>query len=566
VVYRKKVTIKGREYWYLFHTVRDGDKYLKKAKYIGKTLPDNIGKIEKEFLEEIKGGSLEQKDSAKASQQPKKLSEEEKILESLHPLERKLIPYLKLKNLKEISKKSNLEEVEILRAIQWLENKALIKTTKKSKEIIGLGKNGEKYKKEGLPEKRFLKILDKPLTMGNVMEKAELDKDEVRFSLGLLKRRNLIQLGKEIKRLKKEDFKDVENFLESLPKSVEELDEKERKLMLDLNNRKDIINLDVKKEISFEVTKLGKEISKKDLKVNLIENLTPELLSKGIWKNKKFRRYDVSLNVPKVYPGKRHFVNQAIDYAKRVWMDMGFEEMEGQIINSSFWNFDALFTPQDHPARDLQDSIFLKGSEEIKDKKILNKVKEMHEKGNGESKGWGYEFDVKKSEKLVMRTHTTVLSARTLSKLKEKKGKFFAIGRNFRNEAVDWSHGFEFNQTEGIVIDPDANFRHLLGYLKEFFKKMGFAEARFRPAYFPYTEPSVEIDVFHPVRKKWLEIGGAGIFRPEVVIPLLGEDIPVLAWGPGFDRLIMDYYDIHDIRELYKNDIKQLREMKMWLK
>jgi len=240
--------------------------------------------------------------------------------------------------------------------------------------------------------------------------------------------------------------------------------------------------------------------------------------------------------------------------------------MTGSIINSSFWNFDALFTPQDHPARDLQDSIFLKSSEKLPE--IFKKVKEMHESGDSNSKGWGYKWDEEKAKKLVMRTHTTVLSALTLSKLKKQHtpAKFFAIGRNFRNETVDWSHSFEFNQTEGIVIDPNANFRHLLGYLKEFFKKMGFEKARFRPAYFPYTFFSTEIDVYHPVKKQWLELGGAGIFRPEVVIPLLGEDIPVLAWGPGFDRMIMDYYKINDIRELYKNDIKQLREIKTWLK
>jgi len=168
----------------------------------------------------------------------------------------------------------------------------------------------------------------------------------------------------------------------------------------------------------------------------------------------------------------------------------------------------------------------------------------------------------------VLRTHTTILSAKTLSQLKKADlpAKFFALGKNFRNEALDWKHLFEFNQTEGIVIDKNANFRHLLGYLKEFFKKMGFAKARFRPAYFPYTEPSVEIDVFHPVKKEWVELGGAGMFRPEVVVPLLGENIPVLAWGPGFDRLILDNYNITDIRDLYKNDLKQLREMRAWLK
>ena len=167
-----------------------------------------------------------------------------------------------------------------------------------------------------------------------------------------------------------------------------------------------------------------------------------------------------------------------------------------------------------------------------------------------------------------MRTHTTSLSAQTLSKLKtsELPQKFFALGKCFRNETVDWSHGFEFNQTEGIVVDKNANFRHLLGYLKQFFNKMGFEKIRFRPSYFPYTEPSVEIDVWHPERKIWLELGGAGMFRPEVTIPLLGENIPVLAWGPGFDRMIMNYYDIKDLREVYKNDLNMLRKIKFWMK
>jgi len=560
MVYRKKVKIKGQEYWYLFHTIREGDKFLKKSKYIGKELPKNIKEIEEKFEKEIHGQKTIIKD--------KPISDEDKIIESLHPLERKVIPFLKFKDAKNISERSKLKDIEVLRALQWLENKKLIQIKKEQKEIINLGMNGIKYVKEKLPEKRFLDNLDKPLTMQELMKKTRLEKDEFTFCLGYLKKNNLIQIGREIIKIKdkSEDIENKQKFLESLPRYFDELNEKEKKIFLDLKDRKELIEIYDEKNVFAELTKLGEKISKKDLDINLIENLTPEILAKKSWKGKKFRRYDVSLEVPKIYSGKRHFVNQAIDYAKRIWTDTGFEEMEGEIINESFWNFDALFTPQDHPARELQDSIFLDRKSEIKEKELLKKIKEMHENGAGISKGWQYKWDVSKAEKLVMRTHTTVLSAKTLYKLKDKKGKFFAIGRNFRNEAVDWSHGFEFNQTEGIVIDPNANFRHLLGYLKEFFKKMGFPKARFRPAYFPYTEPSVEIDVFHPIHKKWIELGGAGIFRPEVVVPLLGKDIPVLAWGPGFDRIIMDYYDIHDIRELYKNDIKKLREIKMWMR
>ncbi|MDP2629031.1 MAG: phenylalanine--tRNA ligase subunit alpha, partial [Nanoarchaeota archaeon] len=182
---------------------------------------------------------------------------------------------------------------------------------------------------------------------------------------------------------------------------------------------------------------------------------------------------------------------------------------------------------------------------------------------------WQYSWDQESAKSVVLRTHTTCLSAKALSKLDIKKdlpAKFFSIGKTFRNETDDWSHGFEFNQTEGIVIDENANFRHLLGYLKEFFKKMGFDNIRFSPAYFPYTEPSVEINWYHPEKKKWLELGGAGMFRPELTIPLLGKHIPVLAWGPGFDRIIMDYYKILDLRQMYENNISDLRKKKAWVK
>ena len=548
--YVKKVKIKGKEYWYLFHTVREGNKYLKKSKYLGKELPKNIEEIKKEFLTGIREPS----------------SKHSKLIESLTPLERKVLPLLsKHTKLSSLVKETGLKEIEVMRSLQWLSNKEIIKIKKITREVVKLDKNGELYLKKGLPEKRFLSALDKPRTMQEIMDIANLDKNELTVSLGILKRKNLIEIGKEIKKLKEDSsIRKKEEFLKSLPSPLKDLD---WGIITELKSRKEIIKEDIEKEREVSLTSLGKELLKENLKINLLESLTPEMLREKSFAGKKFRRYDIKINVPRIYNGRRHFVNQAIDYARRVWTDLGFKEMSGPIINTSFWNFDALFQPQDHPARDLQDSIFLNEKGELP-KFFKDKVKDMHELGYEKSKGWQYSWDEETAKKLVMRTHTTILSALTLSELKKTDlpAKFFAIGKNFRNETVDWSHGFEFNQTEGIVIDPNANFRHLLGYLKEFFKKMGFPEIRFRPAYFPYTEISCEMDVYHPIHKKWIELGGAGIFRPEVVIPLLGEDIPVLAWGPGFDRIIMDYYKINDIRELYKNDLKVLREMKVWLK
>ncbi|MDP2672750.1 MAG: phenylalanine--tRNA ligase subunit alpha, partial [Nanoarchaeota archaeon] len=551
--YLKKVKIKGQYYYYLFHTVRSGKKYLKESKYIGKILPKNIEQLKEEFLEEIKST-------------PK--SKHQKLIESLTPLERKILPLLKtIKKSSTLIKESNLQEVEVIRALQWLSNRNLIETKKTTKELITLDKNGKLYLEKGLPERRFLQALTKPLTLEELQKKANLEKDEINACLGLLKKRNLIQLGQKITKLKEEDsiLKLSEEFLKNLPLDPKTLSDEQLHILKEFQKRKEILKEDLTKDIEITLTLLGEELSKENLKINLIETLTSEMLKTGSYKNKKFRRYDVKIQVPKIYSGKRHFVNQAIDYAKRIWLDLGFKEMEGDIINTSFWNFDALFTPQDHPARDLQDSIFLKQKGTLP-KEFSQKVKEMHERGDKNSKGWQYDWDEEKAKKLVMRTHTTVLSAQTLAKLKKEDlpAKFFTIGNNFRNETVDWSHSFEFEQTEGIVIDPNANLRNLLGYLREFFNKMGFEKVRFRPAFFPYTEPSVEVDVYHPIKKTWIELGGAGMFRPEVTTPLLGEPIPVLAWGLGIGRILMDYYELSDLRDLKKNDIKQLREMKAW--
>jgi phenylalanyl-tRNA synthetase alpha chain len=250
---------------------------------------------------------------------------------------------------------------------------------------------------------------------------------------------------------------------------------------------------------------------------------------------------------------------------------MGFKEMKGSLMQTAFWDLDALFVPQDHPAREMQDTFFLSkpAKGKIIDAELFKRVKATHENGwTTGSKGWQYKFSEEKSQENLLRTHTTVLSARTIAALKKSDlpAKFFSVGKVFRNEALDWKHLFEFYQVEGIVIDPNANMTHLKGYLREFYKKMGFEKVRIRPSHFPYTEPSAEVEGFHPIKKEWVELGGSGIFRPEVVKPLLGFEVPVLAWGLGLERVITEYYHITDLRDCYKNDLEQLRTIKKWMK
>ena len=498
------------------------------------------------------------------------------LAETLHPLERAVIPVLKENiELKEIAKKANLQEVEAMRALQWLENKNIIKIRPETREIIKPDSNGISYLKNKLPERRFLEALTKELTLNEIKERAKLDNEELNIALGTLKKKAAIEfangkvkLTSAGKNLASKEFLE-EKFLKKLPMEIKGLSDEDKYAYQELKKRRAIIKTDIERLKFVSLTDLYQKITKEKIDINVISSLTPDIIKSGEWKNKKFRRYDIKINVPKIYPGKRHFVNQAINYAKKIWLDMGFKEMEGPIINTSFWNFDALFVPQDHPAREMQDTFFIKNPMrgKIENKELMKAVKETHENGwTTGSKGWQYKWNEDTATRNLPRTHTTVLSAQTLARLKKEDlpVKFFAIGRCYRNEALDWSHLFEFNQTEGIVIDENANLRHLMGYLREFAKKMGYPKTRFRPAYFPYTSNSLEGDVYDPIRKKWIEFIAAGIFRPEVVKPLLGKEIPVLAWGPGLDRMIAASYELKDIRDLYKNDIKQLKQIRSW--
>lgn len=503
----------------------------------------------------------------------------DKIIESLSPIEQKIVPYIEEQDIEPLIEKSGLDKVSVLRALEFLSSKGVVEVSINKKRIVDLGDSGVYYKRKGLPERQLIYALEKePLDIRLGVRKTALSENEFKAALGALKKKALVEIkaGKvfltagsgEIAKKSLE-----EQFLEILPIEFEKLTPEQMFAFNSLKERKDILRVYDEQIINFKVTELGRKVAKLDLSVlkDSIEELTPAMIKTGSWKGKKFRRYNVVSPVPQIYGGKKHFVNQAIEYGRDIWTELGFKEMTGDMIQESFWNFDALFTAQDHPVRELQDTFFLNKQGKLPDKKLVEAVRKAHEGGIDSSKGWKYKWDEEKARQLVLRTHTTCLSARKLFELsklpkEQRRGKFFAIGWNFRNETVDWSHGFELLQTEGIVVDPNVNFRNLLGYLAEFAKKMGYEKIRFRPAYFPYTEPSVEGDVWVEEKKQWVELLAAGVFRPEVVVPLLGENIPVLAWGPGFGRMLMKFYDIKDLRELNKNDLEQLRKIKVWRK
>ncbi|MEM5799679.1 MAG: phenylalanine--tRNA ligase subunit alpha [Candidatus Aenigmatarchaeota archaeon] len=501
-------------------------------------------------------------------------------ISQLHEYEKKIIKFLqknKMASIERIANELKLNKDSIEKAVLWAKIKGYVDTKEKIKEYVELTLEGLEYAKDGLPEKKLLQTVEKGI---NSIDELKIKLSY--FSIGIVwaKKNEWIEIadnkvnitikGKEaLFRKPKEEI-----ILNEILKGKKNKDEFDSSLLDTLIKRGLVkVKTEVKKDVFLTIK--GKEIAEEIKITKEISQLTPQIIKKGEWKSAIIRAYDVNLPAPKTYPAKRHFMMQIIDYIRRIWIELGFKEMAGPILDISFWNFDALFQPQDHPARDLADTFYMTKPEKGKlpREDIVQAVKATHENGwTCNSKGWQYKWDKEIASRCILRTHTTILSARTLAKLRDDinnnalPAKYFSVGRVFRNETIDWKHLAEFYQTDGIVVDENVNFRHLLFYLKRFFSKLGFPKARFRPAYFPYTELSTEIEVWHPEHKTWLELGGAGIFRPEVVKPLLGKDIPVLAWGPGFDRIVMLNYNIKDIRELYWNNLKQLREAEVWLK
>ncbi len=310
--------------------------------------------------------------------------------------------------------------------------------------------------------------------------------------------------------------------------------------------------------------KLVKKV--KDIKVpEEIAQLTEELIISGKWREAKgFKKYDIHVPVPELIYGKKHPYVQFIEEVREKLVEMGFEEVKSPIVELEFWNCDTLFMPQDHPARSLHDIFYIAHPDkgEVKDKNLLERVVLTHKNGwlTG-SKGWGY-FSIEKTLNLVLRSHTTPSSIRYLASMEEEReAKVFCIDRVFRPDVIDRTHLMEFDQCEGIICGKSVTFRHLLGILKEFAREvLGCEKVRFVPHYFPYTEPSVEMYVYHEKLRKWIEVVGAGMFRPEVLKPLGIEKSKVLAWGFGFSRLAMLKLEIDDIRYLFAKDIEWLRK------
>lgn len=466
---------------------------------------------------------------------------------------------------------NGLPKVEFMRAGMWLQNKGLIETKKTGRRVVILDKYGKRYASETLPELKLLNLIKKQdLSIEELSQK--LSKDELHFAIGYLKKKGLVKFDQGVvsitaagKRLKLTDEgKLLLRIAKEKQIDLTKLNHEELHAYASLNKRKQVIKTLDKQSINFRITETGKKILPYLPTGERISNLTPGVIKSKKWETTPFRRFDVAARVPDVYPGKKQPYANFVDQARAKLVQMGFEEMTGPLIEMEFWNFDALYQAQNHPAREWTDTYKLKYPKKGRLPKVAAHVKQAHETGGKtRSRGWGYRWNPEVASRLMPRAHTTALSARQMAKGVDVPGKYFATGRVYRPDVLDATHLLEFNQMEGIIIDKDLNFKHLLGILKQFAVEFaGAKKVRFLPDYYPFTEPSVQMDYWSENHGKWIEIGGAGMFRPEVRAAL-GIKEPVAAWGFGLDRLAMFKLGIRDIRYLFSDNLNWLRGTKV---
>ncbi len=468
----------------------------------------------------------------------------------------------------DLERETELDHIALIRTSAWLSEKALVKQKETQRAYAELLKEGYEYADKELPERSLLNTIVKlggSATLSQLSRETNLSGKDLNIALGWIR-------SKKWAKFKKQDGETLLQVKETPPLGIDEelltvLRDKgeievsqlpsEKRKIIDSLQKRNLIRIRQETIRSLILTEEGTRLIQSGVGVSEeVSNLTSDLIKSGNWREIVLRKYDVEAPVKAAYPGKIHPVIALINEIREIFLNLGFTEIRGPFVESAFWNFDALFQPQDHPAREMHDTFYLKFPKTAKlpNKKMVQKVSRTHEDGwETGSTGWGYKWSTNIARQTILRTHTTATTIRYLAAHPDPPIKVFSVDRVYRNEKLDYKHLAEFFQIEGIVVDENVTLRDLMGTLTEFYKRLGFEKVQFWPSYFPYTEPSLQSTVYVE-EFGWIELCGMGIFRPEVTIPF-GVKVPVLAWGGGFERLAMLRLDLEDIRDLYKNDL-----------
>ncbi|WP_338599631.1 phenylalanine--tRNA ligase subunit alpha [Sulfolobus tengchongensis] len=450
-----------------------------------------------------------------------------------------------LKNVKkansvEIAKNTGLSESSVLSLIELLKEKGLVKTEVIYQKYYALTEEGSRRKEKGLPEDILISILN-----GKEKELNEIKNlmgNDFNIAISWAKKKGLIEIegGKIIPKVK--------TYTSSEYYALNNIDQADKNT-IQLLQRRGLIE---EKERKIVIVELIREPAENEIGIS---NLSRDLIVSGAWEKFKFRKYNVEAFPPYYTISKKHYFKEFLEKVKDIMINLGFKEINTGYIEMEFYNFDLLFQPQDHPAREIHDSFSVEGSGKIEDKELLNNVKQIHEKF------WKYKWRQDITLRLMLRSQTTATTARVLASKPKIPIKTFTLGKVFRPDAIDATHLIEFHQLDGLIIDNNFTFRDLLGVLKEIFYRLGIKEIKFKPAYFPFTEPSVEVYGYLE-KLGWVEMCGAGLLRPEIM-SAVGIDSVAGAWGMGIERLAMSFLNINDIRLLYSTNIDYIRNVKI---
>jgi phenylalanyl-tRNA synthetase alpha chain len=500
----------------------------------------------------------------------------------MHPLERSLLLALKDQgtiNLSTLQDRSGLPISSITRAALWLAAKNYIDVFEEKETHVKLGSEGQQFLEHGFPERRLIQWLianGGKASIDHVKQHSGLTATEINVGIGWATRKQWLQITRMAEQTTliglHDPLKDLDEELvsyiglEEIP--LHTIPQHLQHRLSQVKQRPDILHFTESVKRTFQITSRGTEIAQHVTQPHQeLSQLTSEHIKAGTWRQHTLRPYNIHAPVQQTWPGKKQAYKRFLDELKLKLVALGFKEMLGPIVEYAFFNCDALFMPQDHPAREIHDLYYVKTptpGDLSAFSNYVDQVKITHENGGvTKSQGWQYPFSLEETHRLLLRSQGTALSVRMLvNEALEIPGKYFSISRCFRPDVVDRTHLTEFNQIEGIVVGSTLTFRDLLGILQMFALEIADADqVRFKPDYFPFTEPSVELSAF----KKgagWLEFGGAGMFRKEVTTPL-GINVPVIAWGLGVDRLFMMKAGVNDIRELFTSDLTWLRSQKV---
>lgn len=475
-------------------------------------------------------------------------------------------------NTMELAQKFNVSHQTVVGAMKSLEGDGYIVTEMKSVQQWKLTEEALNICAKGSPEFRLFEALGNGPTTQAELANA-MGKEDVALGMKNCMKDKLITTTK-----------DGANLIIARSEGAKPFKDTVRELLEGLRTGGDVgaadaDNLKKRKLASQEVIKtfdIVKGPSYALEKKKLATDITRQMLSDGSWATATFKKLNFNAQGREPTCGQLHPLLKIRQEFREIFLELGFSEMDTQQwVESSFWNFDSLFVPQKHPARDSQDTFFVSKPAVAAHprQEYLDLVKKYHEDG------YHCPFSIEESQKNVLRTHTTSVSSWVLQRIAQsgticpdtgkrlfKPGRYFSIDRVFRNEEMDKTHLCEFHQVEGFVVDRNLSLANMMHMLEQFFRRIGVEQLRFKPAYNPYTEPSMEIFGFHTGLKKWIEVGNSGMFRPEMLKPMgFDEDVSCIAWGLSLERPTMIKYGIKNIHELFghKVDLKFIRKARI---